>query len=97
MMWYSGSGVEWWGWLLMSLGMVAFWGVVIWTVWYFVAGVTRSTHKAVRPADGKAILDERLARGEIDDDEYRRLRDLIRGDEVRASDRQTPVAVGGRR
>jgi putative membrane protein len=96
MMWYSGSGVEWWGWLLMSLGMVAF-CFVIWAVWYFVAGVTRSTHKAVRPVDGKGILGERLGRGEIDADEYRRLRELIRGDEMRAPDGQTPVAVGGQR
>lgn len=64
----------------------------------FAVGVTRTTRKAARPADGKGILDEWLARGEIDADEYRRRpRELIRSDEVRASDGQTPVAVGGQR
>lgn len=88
MMWYWGGGVHWWGWLLGALAMVAFWGVLIWAVWYFVTAVTRRPEghrpqgdrlEGDRPgaADPRRILDERLARGDIDADEYRRLRDLL--------------------
>jgi len=38
------------------------------------------------------ILDERLARGEIDAEEYRRLRDLIGSDRS-----ENPSGAGGRR
>ena len=48
MMWYWGGGVHWWGWLLGALAMVAFWGVLIWAVWYFVTAVTR------RPDGGRS-------------------------------------------
>jgi putative membrane protein len=94
MMWYWGSGVHWWGWLLMSLGMVAFWGLVIWAVWFVVTSLTHSSQSARRSGEAKRILDERLARGEIDAEEYRRLRDLLRDDEARPGDRQTPVGTG---
>ncbi len=98
MMWYwGGGGVQWWGWLLMSLGMVAFWGLVIWAVWYLATSLTQSSHPIRRPREAKHILDERLARGEIDAEEYRRLRDLMRSDEVRADNGQTPVGTGGQR
>lgn len=97
MMWYwSGGGVHWWGWLLGFIGMIAFWGLIVWAVWYFVAGITGgSERRQPGPYTGrypgpypgptpagpgaKQLLDERLARGEIDADEYRRLRDLITG------------------
>jgi len=83
-----GRRVHWWGWLLGALAMVAFWGVLIWAVWYFVTAVTRRPEGGRLPgdrlegdrpgtADPKRILDERLARGDIDADEYRRLRDLL--------------------
>ncbi len=79
MMWYWGGGVHWWGWLLGTVGMVAFWGIIIWAIWYFATAVTRRPEQTRGPGETKAILDERLARGEIGAEEYRRLRDLIRG------------------
>lgn len=97
MMWYWGGGLHWWGWLLGSLGMVVFWALVIWAVWYFFTSITRHSKRAHRPDEAKRILDERLARGEIDADEYRRLRVLIRGDDVHAGDGHTPVGTGGQR
>ncbi|MDA8040242.1 MAG: SHOCT domain-containing protein [Actinomycetota bacterium] len=97
MMWYWGGGVHWWGWLLGFVGMVAFWGLIVWAIWYFVTGLSRRPDENRRPGDAKAILDERLARGEIDVEEYRHLCDLIRGDEVRAGDGQTPAGTGDRR
>ena len=98
MMWYWGNnGVDWWGWLLMALGMVVFWGFVIWAVWTFATSMTRRPDGRSGPGDPKRILDERLARGEIDPEEYRRLRDLIGGHDTHAGNGQTPVGAGDRR
>ncbi len=86
MMWYWGGGVHWWEWLIGFVGMVAFWGLIIYAGWYLLTGLTRNTAapgpqpgQPAGPPQAKQILDERLARGEIDADEYRRLRDLITG------------------
>ena len=97
MMWYWGGGVHWWGWLLGFVGMVAFWGLIIWAVWYFVTGLSHRPDERQRPGGPRQILDERLARGEIDTEEYRRLRQLIGGDEVCAANGHTPVSAGGQR
>ena len=85
MMWYWGGGVQWWGWLIMSLTMVVFWGLVIWGIYAIVTSYRRSgggegaagAGQGPRGDGALRILDERLARGEIDADEYRRLRELI--------------------
>ena len=95
-MWYWGSGAHWWAWLLGALGMVAFWALVIWAFWFFVTAVTRRPEDTHGRGDPKQILDERLARGEIDADEYLRLRDLITGDRAGAGNRQSPVGSGER-
>ena len=79
MMWYWSGGMQWWGWLLGTIGMVAFWGLIIWAVWYFVTGANRQPDPdRTSPGDAKRILDERLARGEIDIDQYRVTRELIK-------------------
>ncbi len=96
MMWYWGGGVHWWGWLLGFLGMVVFWGLIVWGIWYLVTGVTRPRHEqAVGPSDPKHILDGRLARGEIDADEYRRLLGLMRGQDPSRADGRPPVGTAG--
>lgn len=80
MMFWNGGGWPFWEVALMWVGMIAFWALLIWAVY---ALVTRATW---RPGAGdeehrgdsaQRILDERLARGEIDTDEYRRLRDAL--------------------
>ena len=94
MMWYWGGGVHWWGWLLGMLGMVAFWGLVIWGVWYVVTGQGHRPEHDRRPhADARQILDERLARGEIGSEEYLRVRGLIDGEHIRTGDGQPPVGT----
>ena len=91
MMWYWGSGAHWWAWLLGAIGMVAFWGLLVWGIWFFVVSATRRPDHDHASGGARRILDERLARGEIDPEEYRRLRDLITdGDRV-------PVTTGDRR
>ncbi len=101
MMWYWGGGMQWWGWLLGALGMVVFWGLLIWAIWYLVVAVVRRPGADRRPSDrsdSKRILDERLARGEIDADEYRRIRDLLSGGQHRAAtDDREPAGTADRR
>lgn len=86
MMWYSDNGMHWWGWLIGALAMLAFWVLIAWAIWYAVKSLSRRNDQAGPgrpsgtdglPADPKRILDERLARGEIDTEEYIRLRDLL--------------------
>lgn len=66
-------GGQWgWGaWLAMSLMMLVFLSVVVWA---FLAAARGSSNQRQRSEE---ILADRFARGEIDEDEYRRRRDLI--------------------
>lgn len=77
MMWYDGGGMHWWGWLLGAFMMVAFWGLIIWGIWYLVTSSTRNVTTPSASAGAKEVLDMRLARGEIDAGEYERLRKLM--------------------
>ena len=74
-----GNGWSWSDWLAMSLMMVVFWGLV-------VAGVVYLVRTMGRPGDDRRgadddpperILEQRFARGEIDEDEFRRGRDAL--------------------
>jgi putative membrane protein len=77
--------------------MVAFWGAIVWAIWYFVTNDAKEPEKGSRPDDAKRILDERLARGEIGTDEYERLRDLMRSDGARAANEHSAVGTGNAR
>lgn len=83
MLWYGGHWA-FWEVGLMWVGMIAFWGLLIWAVYAVLTSTTRKPGQEHRSEDAFRILDERLARGEIDTEEYRRLRDLI-GPDHRAS------------
>lgn len=70
---WSHDGVGWGGWIMMTLAMVAFWGVVFFVVVALFRGTSTSgrTDRLVRRQQSPLeILDERFARGEIDEDEY---------------------------
>ena len=97
MMWYWSGGMHWWGWLLGSVGMIVFWGLIIWGVWYLVTGRAGQFGSSRGETDAKRILDERLARGEIDTDEYRRRLTVIQGSDVRSGDGQSPVGTRSQR
>lgn len=75
MMWWTHDGWNQWAWIVMSLGMVVFWALVAWAV---VSLIRRPRGSEARPDDARAILDQRLARGEIDEIEYRARRDALR-------------------
>ena len=62
MNWYH-EGLGWGGWLLMTVGMVAFWSLVV----FAVVTLFRTESPARTP---EQILDERFARGELDAEEY---------------------------
>jgi putative membrane protein len=84
-MWWDHGGWGWGAWLVMTLGMLAFWGLVVWAV----ISLARSTGRAIplgrsTPED---ILAERLARGEIDEDEHRSRLDALRRASATGNDR----------
>jgi putative membrane protein len=88
MFWYGGHWAFWQA-GLMWFGMIVFWGFVIWLIYALVRGATRRPGEKEHDGDARRILDQRLARGEIDAEEYPRLRDMI------SSDRSgTPVNSG---
>ena len=78
------SGWAWWQAGLMWLAVIAFVALLIWLVYALVTGAIGRARQPEhgqeqRGDDTRRILDERLARGEIDIEEYRRLRDVIAG------------------
>lgn len=82
MMFWWGQGLNGWGYVLMSVSMVLFWGVVILGIVALVRYLARS---AQPNADAGAprltaeqVLAERFARGEIDEQEYRSRMDTLR-------------------
>jgi putative membrane protein len=79
MVWF-GSHWAFWQSGLMSIAILVFWLMVIWIVYAFVTSGPPRTRSREDGADARQILDQRLARGEIDAEEYRRLRDLIDSD-----------------
>ncbi len=95
MMWYWGSGAHWWAWTIGFVLMVAFWGVIVWAIWYLVTSTTRRSDHNGSGGDAKHILDERLARGEIDADEYSKLRNLMQAPEGCPGDRTHSSSAGG--
>lgn len=72
---------EWgWGaWLVMTAGMLVFWGVVIWAAVSLVRGASSSGAPAAGPEE---TLAARFAAGEIDDDEYQRRLETLRSEKV---------------
>ena len=78
-MWSYGDGPGWFGWVLMSLGILAFWAVLVFGALALYWNVRRD-RAGSRPAgeEPMRLLEERFARGEIDAEEFTRRRDLLR-------------------
>lgn len=70
--WYH-DGMGWGGWLLMTLAMVAFWAIVVFAVVALSGGAAPRKDRRTP----EQILDERFARGEIDEVEYQTRRDAL--------------------
>ena len=82
MMWYGGDW-GWAGWILMTAGMVAFWALVITAVVLavrYLAGPrgTAASLSGSGRTRAEGVLDQRFARGEIDENEYRQRLSILR-------------------
>jgi len=89
MMFWYGGGWAWWQAGLMWVGMITFWGLLIWAIYAMVTSASRRPgagpqDEEQRNDDAQRILNERLARGEIDTEEYRQLRDALTSGEDRS-------------
>ena len=74
MMW-GWNDAGWAGWLLMSLMMLIFWGGLAAIVVWLIRQPQRSGGD--RPS-AVSMLEERFARGEIDEEEFHKRRDTLR-------------------
>jgi putative membrane protein len=77
MMYWGHDGIGGWGYAVMILNMALFWGLLI--------GAGILIYRAVQGGGGasgtdsaRRLLGERFARGEIDDEEYRRRLETLR-------------------
>ncbi len=71
MYWY-GEDVGGWDYAVMSIVMLAFWGLVITGVVFLLrrARSSRTGEASAMPRTAERLLAERFARGEIDDGEF---------------------------
>lgn len=76
--WYH-DGMGWGGWIIMTVAMVAFWALVVVAVVAMFRDTQRSAGSTQSRPDPSQILDERFARGEIDEEEYHARRSVLRG------------------
>lgn len=70
-----------WNWFFMALSMALFWAVLIGAVVWALRSSGRAGSEApARRPTARDTLDERFARGEIGEDEYRRARKALSSD-----------------
>jgi putative membrane protein len=76
-----GAGMGFGGWLMMGFTFLVFWGaVVVFVVWLVRSNRGDTSLRGTGPAGhAEEVLAERFARGEIDEQEYQRLRDVLHG------------------
>ena len=68
----NGYAMSGWGWLLMTLGMLGFWALVAVIAVALLRRPGQPDQQRQQPPPGaQEILAQRLARGELDPDEYR--------------------------
>ena len=82
---YGNGGDHWGPGIFMIIVMLAFLGALAWIIVTFLRqrGVHPHTHTRSEVTIGESpdalrILDERLARGDIEEEEYKRRRDLLK-------------------
>jgi putative membrane protein len=79
MMFWYGNGMSGWGYALMTVGMVLFWGLVIFGVVVLIRYLARSSQGTAQRPTPEQMLAERFARGEIDEQEYHSRLAALRG------------------
>jgi putative membrane protein len=82
-MWWYGNGMDGWGYALMTVSTLVFWGLVVVAVVAavrYLGGRDRAEPKApehAEPMTPQRMLADRFARGEIDEAEYRHRLDTL--------------------
>jgi putative membrane protein len=82
-MYWNSNHMNGWGWLTMSLSMVLFWALLIAVGVLLFRALSRGTtdmHTRASRTTPEQLLAERFARGEVDEDEYRRRLTVLRSD-----------------
>jgi putative membrane protein len=78
-----GYGLGWGSWLIMGLSMLLFWALIILgiiaLVRFLVGPRDRRHSTGSVQSSAEQVLAERFARGEIDEEEYRQRREVLRG------------------
>lgn len=79
MYWYE-DHMSGWGYGLMTLSMVLFWGLLLTGTVLLVRWLGRDGRRSpgADPPSPQQLLAERFARGEIDEDDYRRRLETLR-------------------
>lgn len=88
-------GFGWW--LVMTIGMVLFWGGVVALLVFLLRGDgrgSRSQDAAPAGPTPREVLDRRLAEGSIDVEEYERRRRLLQGFETSAESDDAALGTG---
>jgi putative membrane protein len=87
MMYWYGTGMGGWGYVLMTVNLVLFWGLIVGGIFAVVRhfGGPGRAHQAVtwEQQTPEQILAQRFARGEIDEEEYHRRIAIVRGSPTR--------------
>jgi putative membrane protein len=101
MMYWYGSGMSGWGYALMTIGVILFWGAVILGIVALVRYIGRSGQRPGAPPPPRAqappqapeqLLAERFARGEINEEEYWHRLAVLRGERQAANGHSRPPA-----
>lgn len=79
MMWWYGSEPNGWGYALMSLGMIVFWGLLLFLVVAAFRELSGSSRREPAQPSAEDVLAQRFARGEIDEQEYRERLTALQG------------------
>ena len=82
MMYWYGSGMSGWGYALMTVSMILFWGAVIFGIVALVRYFGRSGQPPQTP---ELLLAERFARGEINEEELRHRLAVLQGEGQRTN------------
>jgi putative membrane protein len=94
MMW--GYPTAWWGVLLMTLGMLLWYGILAVAIWALVRWLVRAGSTSGPSAGGPSaleILRQRNARGEIDAVTYEKMRARLEGTSPSAPYARGPVSM----
>ncbi len=78
MMWGPWGGGGWWG-LGMGLGSLLFLALIVTGIVMLVRGPSAGSEPGREGSSARQILDERFARGEIDEEEYQSRKRAVAG------------------